>query len=269
MIMKKLLSLLLGISICLGLLALATFAAEAEPPSISIYIEGSSVEAQATGLAPNTPISFQGFYNELRDYLGQPVTDAEGAAKVSYVSTRDFVAGDVIKVIIGGGGLAVPLEATYTIEAELFTVIFVDWDETVLDEQLVEHGDVAAAPEDPFRPGYTFIGWMLDGEVFDFETAITENIVLVASWELIPITSLRINAAIIETVARGGKYNFGVIVNEGAIAQNIIWTLSNSALGRVDEAGNVTIFERTGTVVLQATDPVSGISNSVMLRIAS
>jgi len=131
----------------------------------------------------------------------------------------------------------------------------------------------------PVRAGYELVGWktefgvdatndMTYGELVSGINTVT-SFTMLAQWELIPITSLRINAAIIETVARGGTYNFGVIVNEGAIAQNIIWTLSNPALGRVDEAGNVTIFERTGTVVLLATDPVSNISNSVMLRIAS
>lgn len=42
---------------------------------------------------------------------------------------------------------------------ELFTVTFVDWDETVIDIQIVEKGGAAAAPADPVRTGYNFVGW--------------------------------------------------------------------------------------------------------------
>lgn len=38
-------------------------------------------------------------------------------------------------------------------------------------------------PEDPVRDGFVFLGWFLNDEEFDFETAITENINLVAKWE--------------------------------------------------------------------------------------
>ena len=124
--------------------------------------------------------------------------------------------------------------------------------------------------------GYVFKNWTATaGEFEDASSASTTftmpsgGAAVTAIFERIPITSLRIDAAIIETVARGWRYNFGVIVNEGAIADGIVWTIANPALAHVDEHGTVTIFERTGTVVLMATDPVSGLSNSIMLRIAS
>jgi hypothetical protein len=43
-----------------------------------------------------------------------------------------------------------------------YTVTFVDWDGTVLSTQTVEYGSAAAAPADPEREGYTFIGWDCD-----------------------------------------------------------------------------------------------------------
>ena len=167
-----------------------------------------------------------------------------------------------------------PVMANVTLTAKWAEIVYhtVTFDTngvTEIEPVTVADGETVERPDDPVREGYTFITWLLDGEEFDFETAITEDIILVADWELVPITSLRINAAIIETVARGWRYNFGVIVNEGAITDGIVWTISNPALAHVDERGTVTIFERTGTVVLLATDPVSNISHSIMLRIAS
>ena len=45
------------------------------------------------------------------------------------------------------------------VEPAVFTVTFVDFDGAVLDEQQVEEGQGAVAPEDPAREGYAFTGW--------------------------------------------------------------------------------------------------------------
>ena len=84
-----------------------------------------------------------------------------------------------------------------------------------------------------------------------------------------PITSLRIDALSITTVARGGEYSFGLILNAGATGDNVEWALATPSLGYVDHAGNVKIFDKTGNVRLTATDPISGKSHSITLRIAS
>jgi uncharacterized repeat protein (TIGR02543 family) len=40
-----------------------------------------------------------------------------------------------------------------------YTVIFQDWDNTILKTETVNHGSDATAPTDPTRTGYTFSGW--------------------------------------------------------------------------------------------------------------
>ncbi len=44
----------------------------------------------------------------------------------------------------------------------IYTVVFKDYDGTVLKTENVEEGDSATAPNDPSREGYKFIGWNLD-----------------------------------------------------------------------------------------------------------
>ena len=58
-----------------------------------------------------------------------------------------------------------------------FTVTFVDYDGTVLFEQVIASGEAATAPDEPERDGYTFIGW---DKAFD---GVTENITVTAQYE--------------------------------------------------------------------------------------
>ena len=64
-----------------------------------------------------------------------------------------------------------------------FTVTFDSDGGSEVEAQEVDEGEPAEKPEDPTKEGFTFKGWQLDGEDFDFETPITESITLKAVWE--------------------------------------------------------------------------------------
>jgi len=89
-----------------------------------------------------------------------------------------------------------------------------------------------------------------------------------------PATEVRIAtaagapAAALVTVARNRTIQFELIVNSGATTGGIVWTTSNAGLATVDEFGLITTKNMVGTVTLTATEPVSGISNSIVLRIS-
>ena len=59
-----------------------------------------------------------------------------------------------------------------------YTVEFRDWDGTVLKTETVNHGSAAVAPEDPYREGYTFIGWDVDFN------SVKEDLIVTAQYEL-------------------------------------------------------------------------------------
>ena len=59
-----------------------------------------------------------------------------------------------------------------------YSVEFRDWDGTVLKTETVNHGSAAEAPEDPYREGYTFIGWDVDFN------SIKEDRIVTAQYEL-------------------------------------------------------------------------------------
>ncbi|MDE7108100.1 MAG: InlB B-repeat-containing protein, partial [Clostridiales bacterium] len=85
--------------------------------------------------------------------------------------------------------------ADVTIYAKWTAVYTVTFDSnggsTVATIENVEHGSKITKPADPTKDGFTFTGWMLDGSAFDFDTAITANITLVATWEGATGTFLR------------------------------------------------------------------------------
>lgn len=51
-----------------------------------------------------------------------------------------------------------------------------------IDEQTIVEGEKAKEPADPTWADHKFNGWTLDEVAFDFNTPITKDITLVASW---------------------------------------------------------------------------------------
>lgn len=64
-----------------------------------------------------------------------------------------------------------------------FTVTYLLEDGTIYHTEDVVEGECAQMPTAPEKAGYDFVGWFVDGETFDFETAITDAIELVARFE--------------------------------------------------------------------------------------
>lgn len=54
---------------------------------------------------------------------------------------------------------------------------------TTIPNQIINKGDKISKPNDPIKEGYVFKGWLLKGEIYDFEKDIEEDSELVANWE--------------------------------------------------------------------------------------
>ncbi len=75
------------------------------------------------------------------------------------------------------------LHALFEPFVQEFTVTFYVGEE-IYAEQAVPMGGFAIEPEDPVLLGAEFVGWYtVEGELFDFETPITEDLVLIAEFE--------------------------------------------------------------------------------------
>ena len=81
-------------------------------------------------------------------------------------------------VYIPGGAGPVPPTPTTT-----HTVTFDSDGGSEVEPQTVEDGQTATEPTAPTKEDYTFEGWLLDGEAYDFSTPVTADITLVAYWE--------------------------------------------------------------------------------------
>ena len=54
------------------------------------------------------------------------------------------------------------ITVTAQYDIKKYSVVFCDWDGSVISEQVVEHGEAAIAPPDPAREGLNFTGWSID-----------------------------------------------------------------------------------------------------------
>ncbi|MBQ6465572.1 MAG: InlB B-repeat-containing protein, partial [Oscillospiraceae bacterium] len=89
----------------------------------------------------------------------------------------------------------------------LYTVTFDSNGGSAVSPQTIATGSKATAPADPYREGFTFVGWYAGDDLFDFDnTPINSDITLTARWEEITHTVTFINHSEVvatETVADG------------------------------------------------------------------
>jgi len=66
---------------------------------------------------------------------------------------------------------------------ETFIVKFDSDGGTTISNQVIEKDKKIEKPSDPVKEGFTFKGWTLNDEIFDFEKTIDKDIELKAKWE--------------------------------------------------------------------------------------
>ena len=63
-----------------------------------------------------------------------------------------------------------------------YTVTFDTNGGSKVNSQTVPYGETAKTPAIPAKTGYTFAGWYLEGEKFNFNTPVTKDMTLIARW---------------------------------------------------------------------------------------
>lgn len=67
------------------------------------------------------------------------------------------------------------------------TIRFDTADGTTIPAQTVTDGSMATKPADPTRKGYTFNGWAVNGQPYDFSTPVTADLTITAEWIPLPV----------------------------------------------------------------------------------
>ena len=87
------------------------------------------------------------------------------------------------------------IHVQYTIKT--YIVRFLDWNNTVLDTQTINHGSNATPPSNPVREGYTFTGWQ------GSYTNITANTDIIATYEKNAVHNIKIGNNTINNIYIG------------------------------------------------------------------
>ena len=67
---------------------------------------------------------------------------------------------------------------------DMVTITFDSSGGTTTESQTIEAGQCATKPTNPEKEGFSFIEWQLDGTPYNFETPVTNNITLIAVYEM-------------------------------------------------------------------------------------
>ncbi len=73
-------------------------------------------------------------------------------------------------------------DLTLVSDVKKFTVIFDSNGGSAVNSQIVINGNKINKPSNPIRDGYSFGGWLLNGNIYDFNSKIDGDITLVAKW---------------------------------------------------------------------------------------
>ena len=153
-------------------------------------------------------------------------------------------------------------------EAETFTIKFDSDGGTTISSLTVKKGDKIERPDDPKKEGYSFDGWFLNDEIYDFEKSVNKNIELKAKW-----VKTEKKQYVVTFNSAGGNRIGSQMIEEGEKATKPAnptrdgykfecWLLNgteynfNSAI-----TGNITLtakwVQKTYTIKVESVDPFS------------
>jgi uncharacterized repeat protein (TIGR02543 family) len=125
-------------------------------------------------------------------------------------------------------------------------------------------GKVARPSPDPERYGYSFGAWLLDGDEWDFDDPVTDDITLEAEWTLIPPTVTRVTIHGGDVVILGGTEEFTAEVEGTYLAAGdhaVKWEIEGAESDDTEiDGGMLTVGadESATSITIKATSVVDG-----------
>ena len=136
-------------------------------------------------LVPSETVDVNGTFTKPND----PIKESMGEFAYEFAG---WYLGDVEYDFATPATSNIILVAKWTTVANKYTVVFNTLGGTKIESVTVEFGTKINAPADPTKAAdskyiYTFAGWYVDGVAYDFNSPITDNIVLTAKWSVAEI----------------------------------------------------------------------------------
>ena len=102
--------------------------------------------------------------------------------------------------------------ATTTSGVKKYTISFNSNGGSAVASQTIKEGGKVTKPQNPTKSGYTFVGWTLGGNLYDFDSSVKANMTLVAKWNenvkekyTVTFNSNGGTSVASQTVTEGGK----------------------------------------------------------------
>lgn len=177
-----------------------------------------------------------------------------------------------------------------------FTVTFDSNGGTKVESQTVVKGDKVSRPSNPTKEGYSFEAWMLDGEVYDFDSEVNKDITLKAKWSKVKepakeeekvctltcaagyavnencecyklsVTSINVESASLNVDLGANAQIKASVYPENVLNKNLLYSSSNENVAKVSATGVITGVG-VGTATITITSADSGVVKKITVEI--
>lgn len=149
-------------------------------------------------------------------------------------------------------------------DEDTYTITFNTGAGSKVSSQKVEKDGKIKKPTNPTRDGYEFVAWEYEGEEWDFNDKVKENMTLTAKWKKADSTTA-------DTTFKISSGNISLTVNKSRKLStknadgSVTWSSSNTKVATVDKNGNVKAVG-VGTAKITAKDS-SGKTSTITVTV--
>jgi len=199
---------------------------------------------------------YQGEKDENGNIIDYSKYNKEGKYKIKIIS-KD-----------GLGNTSEPIEVNLNIKkpnTQLYVVSFDTDGGNAFKNISVESGKKISDPGIPTKEGYTFLGWYLGNNKYNFNSTINSNITLRAKWEKInvsvenpdpkpgniPVSSVSLSAKTIYVYVGSSSKVSATVKPTNATNRTVSWSSNNNGIATVNKG--VITGKKAGTAVITAS----------------
>jgi len=121
--------------------------------------------------------------NDFNNVRFKVYNEATATITGNEINTLEFKDDTKVKSNFGGNTLGADAQALLLTKGLAFNVTFNSDGGSAVAAQVVENAEKVTEPADPTKDGFTFEGWYVGDEEYDFTAAVTGDLELTAKWE--------------------------------------------------------------------------------------